>query len=205
MAAPEPPPPEPAPPPPPDAAEDARLQAEMETGPSSFESLLAQAVSPPSPAKPAKRSALRRIAAAVGWLLFVIVVGGAGAAIFWRDAVMDELPQTKAAYAFLGFDLPPPGDGLRLNGVSSSRTTVDGTPALVIEGKVTNTSGGRRTVPPMRGSLRDAKDQELQAWTFNAVDSKLDAGETTTFKTEIKQPSPQATGLSINFISPAAK
>jgi len=203
MAEPEPPPPEPAPPMP-DAAEDARLQAEMEKGPSSFDALLAQAVAPPAPKKP-QRSVLRRVAAAIGWLLFVIVVGGLGAAVFWRDIVMDQVPETKAVYAFLGFDLPPPGDGLRLNGVSSSRITVDGAPALVIEGKVTNTTSGRRAVPPMRGSLRDAKDQELQAWTFNAVDSKLDAGETTTFKTEIKQPSPAATGLSINFVAPATK
>lgn len=203
VIAPEPPPPpvEPVPLPLTDASEDARMEAGLEESVPSFEQILAKAVSPPA-AKPASTGSLaRRIAAVAGWVLFVVVVLGVAGAIFVRDVVMDDFPQTKPAYAFFGFDIPPPGDGLRLNSVNSSRTLVDGAPALVIEGKVTNTTGSRRSVPPMRGSLRDAKDQELQSWTFSAANPKLDAGESTTFHTEIKQPSPQATGLSINFLA----
>ncbi len=201
-ATPEPPPLplEPVPLPPTDVAEDARMEASFEDTVPNFDDILARAVAPPPVKTVRGRSLVRRFAGVAGWVLFAVVVLGVGGAIYARDVVMDDFPKTKPAYAFFGFDIPPPGDGLRLNTVNSSRTLVDGTPALVIEGKVTNTTGSRRSVPPMRGSLRDAKDQELQSWTFSAANPKLDAGESTTFHTEIKQPSPQATGLSINFL-----
>ncbi len=203
---PPPPPPEPEPEPVPspttEAAEDARLHAEAEEPPavSAFDEMLARAVAPPPrPAKPARPPVLKRLAAVVGWVLLVVVVGGLAAAAWERDVVMNAFPKTKPVYAFLGFELPPPGEGLRLTNVNSTRTTTDGVPVLVIEGKVTNTSDGPRDVPPMRGSLRDTKDQELQAWTFKADTAKLAAGETASFKTEVQKPSPQATGLSISF------
>ena len=201
----EPPPETPAEPPPTtEAAEDARLQAEAPAPPvpSPFEEMLAKAVAPPMPAaRPAKASRFKlgRIVRIAGWVLLVVVVGGIAAAAYERAAVMSAFPATKPAYAFLGFDIPPPGDGLRLTNVNSTRTTTDGVPALVIEGKVTNTTDGTRAVPAMRGSLRDAKDQELQSWVFKADTATLKAGETTSFKTEVKQPSPRATGLSISF------
>jgi predicted Zn finger-like uncharacterized protein len=215
VAAPEPPPPpppppapepEPIPPPTTEAAEDARLQADAEAAPASsaFDEMLAKAVAPPArkaaPAKPP-----RRIAAAIGWVLLVLVVGALAGAAYERDLVMAAFPQTKPAYAFLGFEIPPPGEGLRLTSVNSSRITNDGVPTLVIEGKVTNTTDAPHVVPPMRGSLRDAKDQELQSWVFKADSANLAAGETTSFKTEVQKPSPQATGLSISFTAETAK
>jgi predicted Zn finger-like uncharacterized protein len=205
---PEPPPPpplpepEPVPPPTTEAAEDARQHAEAEApvpAMPSFDEMLAKAVSPPARKPPPAPSKLRRVALAAGWVLLIVIVGGLSAAAYEHQAVMNALPRTKPIYAFLGFEIPPPGEGLRLTGVNSSRVTTDGVPTLVIEGKVTNTTNGARTVPPMRGSLRDAKDQELQSWLFKADDAKLAAGQSTSFKTEVKQPSPQATGLSISF------
>jgi hypothetical protein len=150
--------------------------------------------------KPPKRSTVGRVAAAIGWLLFVLILGvGAGAA-YMSDQVMEQWPESKGVYAFFGFDVPPPGTGLRLSNVNSSRVTVEGVPALVVEGKITNTTAGRRVVPPLRGSLRDANDNELQAWTFSASTPRLEGGESAPFRTEVRQPSTQATGLSIAFI-----
>lgn len=209
-AAPEPPPPplpepEPIAPPEPapttEAADDARLQAEAPAEPttSPFEEMLAKAVTPPARKPPAKGPNLRRLLVAAGWVLLVVVVGGLAAAAYEHRAVMNAFPGTKPVYAFLGFEIPPPGEGLRLTNVNSSRVTTDGVPALVIEGKVTNTSDGPRSVPAMRGSLRDAKDDELQSWMFKADTATLKPGESTSFKTEVRQPSPRATGLSISF------
>jgi predicted Zn finger-like uncharacterized protein len=202
--------PEPLPPlepPPLPAAEDAKAPLDAPAAAdSSFEAMLAKAVTSSAAKKaPPKPGIVGRIAKIAGWVVFILAAGGLAAAAVEREAVMDAFPKTQPVYAFFGFDIPPPGDGLRLTNVSSSRTTVDGTAALVIDGKVTNTTSTRRSIPPMRGSLRDAKDQELQAWTFNAETEKLDAGETTSFHTEVKQPSAQATGLSISFISGSAK
>lgn len=193
------------PPPTTEAAEDARLQADASAAPvgSPFEDMLAKAVAPSlrKPAAPSRLKSLnpKRLAVAAGWVLLVVLVGALAVVAFEHEAVMGALPGTKPVYAFLGFDLPPPGDGLRLTNVNSTRTTTDGVPALVIEGKVTNTTDAARPVPAMRGSLRDAQDQELQSWVFTADTAKLAAGESTSFKTEVKQPSPRATGLSISF------
>lgn len=207
-AEPEPPPPpplpepEPVPPPTTEAAEDARQQAaqDMPATPS-FDEMLARAVAPPVRKPAAGPSKIRRLAVAAGWVLLVVVVGSLAAAAYERTAVMNAFPRTKAAYAFLGFEIPPPGEGLRLTDVNSSRVTTGGVPTLVIEGKVTNTADGTRLVPSMRGSLRDAKDQELQSWLFKAETAKLGAGQSTSFKTEVKKPPTQATGLSISFTS----
>jgi hypothetical protein len=178
-----------------DAAADAQMQSETVLP-------LEEEAPPPKAAakKAAKRSVLGRIAAAIGWLLFVLVLGAGAALAYMSDQVMEEWPETKGVYAFLGFDVPPPGSGLRLSNVNSSRTTLEGVPALVVEGKITNTTPGRRVVPPLRGSLRDANDKELQSWTFSVPTPRLEGGETTPFRTEVRQPSAQATGLSIAFI-----
>jgi hypothetical protein len=150
--------------------------------------------------KPSQRSTFGRVAAAIGWLLFVLVLAAGAAAAYMSDQVMEQWPESKGIYAFLGFDVPPPGTGLRLSNVNSSRMTVEGVPALVVEGKITNTTAGRRVIPPLRGSLRDANDNELQAWTFSASTPRLEGGESAPFRTEVRQPSAQATGLSIAFI-----
>jgi hypothetical protein len=163
-------------------------------------------VEPPIPLRrgpkppPKKRSSFGRVAAVLGWVLFVMVLGAVADAGYMSDRVMEEFPETKGTYAFLGFDIPPPGNGLRLSNVNSTRVTAEGVPALVVEGKITNTTSGRRIVPPLRGSLRDANDKELQAWTFSAAAPKLEGGESASFRTEVRQPSPQATGLSITFV-----
>ncbi len=210
---PPPPPPEPEPLPPPvlelapesapmpDPAADARMQAE-----SASESLKPEpeAEAKPRGAKPAprKRSLLGRIAAAIGWLLFVVALGGLAAAAYENETVMEHFPETKPVFAALGFEIPGPGDGLQIpNGaVTSRRVEIEGVPALLIEGKVTNIAQKPRAVPMLRGSLRDAGDRELQAWTFKTAALKLEPGESATFRTEVRQPPPQATGLAITFV-----
>jgi hypothetical protein len=147
-----------------------------------------------------KRSTFARIAAAIGWLMFVIVLGGLAAAAYESDAVMEAYPGSKPVFEALGFEVPKPGDGLRLSNVTTVRVSLDGAPALVIEGKITNTTTSRRPVPALRGSLRDASDKEVHGWVFSAPADKLSAGDSIAFRTEVKQPSGQATGLSIAFV-----
>ena len=209
---PPPPPPEPEPEPEPmpmptaalgDQAADARAQAEAETPPPLPEAPVESAK--PARGKPPgakKRSALGRIAAVIGWLLFVMAAGGLVGAYVESDRVMEEFPETKVVFAALGFEVPAPGEGLKLTNVTSTRVTIEGAPALVVEGRVTNTANGRRDVPTLRGSLRDPTDRELHAWQFTASAEKLAAGEFATFRTEVVAPNPQATGLSITFVTP---
>lgn len=214
-AAPPPPPPEPEPAPEPapapleTAADDARAQSDASAEPEPLPPPLPEAPAEPlrlgrgKPGMPKKRSALGRIAAVIGWLLFVLAVGSLAGAAIESERVMEEFPESKPVFAMLGFDVPAPGDGLKLTNVTSTRVTIEGAPALVVEGRVTNTATGRREVPLLRGSLRDPTDRELHAWQFTASADKLAAGEVATFRTEVVAPNPQATGLSITFVMPA--
>lgn len=220
VAAPPPPPPPPPPEPEPapqsdrgpaafgDPAEDAHAQAEAEaqaeadTPPPLPEAPAESAKAARGKAPAKKRSTLGRIAAVIGWLLFVLAVGGLAGAAYESERVMEEFPETKPVFAALGFEVPAPGDGLKLTNVTSTRVTVEGAPSLVVEGRVTNTATGRRDVPKLRGSLRDPTDRELHAWQFTASADKLAAGETATFRTEVVAPNPNATGLSITFVVP---
>jgi hypothetical protein len=151
--------------------------------------------------EPRKRSLIGRIAIAACWLLFVMTLGVLAAAAYKSDTVVEELPETKPVFEALGFDLPKPSVYLKITDVTAARVEIERVPALVIEGKVTNTADGRRTVPPLRGSLRDDGDTEVYAWTFTVSASRLGAGESATFRTEVRQPSPRAKGMSVDFVN----
>src|SRR5206468_4059549 len=105
----------------------------------------------------------------------------------------------KPLYIAFGFTPPPPGDGLDLTFTSPVRAQVGGAAGLVIEGKVTNTRTTAQPVPPLRGSLRDSSDHELQTWQFRTPAEKLNPGETTSFKTEVRLQSSQASVVAITF------
>jgi len=187
----------------PEPAADARIQADSAPEPVPTPAEPMEEMKPARGDKPAprKRSVLGRIAAAIGWLLFVVALGGLSAAAYKSDTVMEQFPETKPVFEALGFEIPGPGEGLQIpNGaVTSRRTEIEGVPALVIEGRVTNVATTRRSVPMLRGSLRDAGDRELQSWTFKTSALKLEPGESASFRTEVRQPPPQATGLAITF------
>jgi hypothetical protein len=142
-----------------------------------------------------------RVAAVIGWLLFVLAVGGLAGAAIESERVMEEFPESKAIFEAFGFDVPKPDD-IKIHDVKASRVTIEEAPALIFEGMITNTAAGRRTVPPMRGSLRDGSDKEVQSWVFTAPAEKLAAGESISFRTEIRRPAAQASGLSITFVTP---
>lgn len=187
----------------PDPAADARMQADSAAdAPPLMAEAEAKSARAAKPA-PRKRSLLGRIAAAIGWLLFVVALGGLAGAAYENETVMEHFPETKPVFAALGFEIPGPGDGLQIpNGaVTSRRVEIEGVPALLIEGKVTNIAQKARAVPMLRGSLRDSGDRELQSWTFRPAAMKLEPGESAAFRTEVRQPPPQATGLAITFVA----
>lgn len=185
-----------------DPAADARMQAESTPEPEPLPEPV-QEMKPSRGRKPEarKRSLVGRIAIAACWLLFVMTLGVLAAAAYKSETVLEELPETKPVFEVLGFDIPKPSTYLKITDVTAARVEIERAPALVIEGKVTNVADGRRTVPPLRGSLRDDGDMEVHAWTFTVSTSRLGAGESATFRTEVRQPSPRAKGMSVDFVN----
>ena len=51
----------------------------------------------------------------------------------------------------------------------------------------------------MRGSVKDSRGKELFIWSFKTKDPRVLAGEKNSFETEIRNPPPGGTQLSITF------
>lgn len=153
------------------------------------------------PALPAPRR--RRVGAILGWAFFVLVAGAIGAAIYKRDAVMAHFPESTQVFEMLGLAAEQPATALRVEDIKLARTTTqDGVPVLQIEGRIVNTGAAARTVPTLRGILQDSAEREVQSWTFSVPSSRLDAGQSVAFRTEVRQPAAAAARVSIIFNDP---
>jgi predicted Zn finger-like uncharacterized protein len=151
--------------------------------------------------KPPRRARARREASlAAGWILFLVVVTGLAAGFYFgRAQLVAMVPQMTRLYDLVGLSAESAELGLELRDVKSVRRLVDGDRVVVIEGLVVNVSGQTRRVPPLRASLTDAEGEELDRWTFEAVDASLAPGEATEFETVAKNP-PREGNLSIDFV-----
>jgi predicted Zn finger-like uncharacterized protein len=147
------------------------------------------------------RKRRRPIAAAIGWALLGLVLVGLGVAVMERDRIMAMFPESRAVYEGLGFSVPDISASLKIGDITSSRTMQEGVPVLVIEARITNVTGYDQRVPRLRGVLSDAAGRELQAWTFAVSTPTLAPGESTPFRTEVRQPAAAATELRLVFIS----
>jgi hypothetical protein len=142
----------------------------------------------------------RRIAAAIGWLLFALTTGVIGAGYFAQGEIMARFPQTRAIYQALHLPVPQPGDGLEVVAPTPSLSTVDGTPTFTVTGKVRNVGDMARAVPAMRVSLRDAEGKEVAGWEFAAAEKRLEPGAETEFSTALPNPPSGASQLQILFL-----
>lgn len=159
-------------------------------------------VAPPQPPLSVPRARRVSMGAMVGWVLLGLVVLGVIGSVLQRKALIAEYPKVEPIFAALGLATPTAaGDGLVLEDLASSRTSQEGTVTLLVEGRIVNTSQETRDVPTMRGSLRDASDREVQAWTFDVPNRRLARGESTKFKTELRNPQAAGTDLAITFVS----
>lgn len=149
--------------------------------------------------RPEPRRARGGLARAM-WTLLIVVVGGTvGAAIVWRDAVMQTWPAAAPLYAHIGLGLEPPGTGLNLSNVRWKQDSRDGVRVFSVQGEVANISEVVRDVPPLLGILYDKDKRELQRWTFAAPEARLLPGEHVAFTTELKNPPAGSSRLDIRF------
>lgn len=151
-------------------------------------------------AQPAVRAPRRRIAAAIGWLLFALTTSAIGAGYFAQGEIMARFPQTRAIYQALHLPVPQPGDGLEVVAPTPALDTVDGTPTLAVTGRVRNTGDMARAVPAMRVSLRDTDGKEIAGWDFEAAEKRLEPGAETEFSTALPNPPSGASQLQILFL-----
>jgi predicted Zn finger-like uncharacterized protein len=175
----------------------------------------AVAVAAESEAEPIPRRAGPRFQAkpartgAVGWLIFLLVIGGGGFAGYkFRQQIVDHWPPATRLYTELGIPLRPIGEGLEIRNLNLSHVKRDSGMALTVAGEIVNTGNQPKDIPTLRASLLDAQQHELQHWVFASGHDRLLPGEAATFQTEVANPKPDATNISIIFTyesAPAAE
>jgi hypothetical protein len=89
------------------------------------------------------------------------------------------------------------GAALRVQALNVSKAIVNSVPALVIEGRVKNTSAKRQVVPPMLAVLNDKQGKEIKRWTFAPDAKELLPGTSVAFRTTAAAPPRNTAGVAI--------
>jgi hypothetical protein len=89
--------------------------------------------------------------------------------------------------------------------VTRTRRLVDGKSLLVIEGRVVNTTGDTRQLPPLEVALFDAAGDEVARWRVQTEQTSLDAGQSAPFETRRENPPETAREFALSFAAPAER
>jgi hypothetical protein len=90
---------------------------------------------------------------------------------------------------------------LRVQALNVSKAIVNSVPALVIEGRVKNTSAKRQALPTMLAVLNDKQGKEIKRWTFVPAAKELSPGKSVAFRTTAAAPPRNTAGVAI-LLSP---
>lgn len=146
----------------------------------------------PGPPRPQRRSG------ALGWLLFIVILGGAlGAAALYRERVVNVWPPAGKLYELVG--LPVAAYGLVLVDPVSERTSEGGSEILTVSGVVRSTLEGERPVPPLWVSLQDDTGRVLRKEMAVAEPAVLAAGAEAKYKVRFAAPPTEATKVAVTF------
>jgi predicted Zn finger-like uncharacterized protein len=152
----------------------------------------------PRPAITAPTSPRRHHRSGLGWVVLILLIGGAiVGAILGRDKVIALWPQAAQYYELVGLKSEPLGAGLDIASVTTTRNP-DG---LIVEGDIANKTAAPRSVPHLRVALRDANQHEL---IFKIVDpprERLLPGETSHFVVGFLPAPDAAAGVVVTFVA----
>ena len=137
---------------------------------------------------------------AVGWLLLLLfVVGAVAGDRLERERIVARFPQLADVYALVGAPVSARGPMLQLSEVTTASADVGGETVITVRGVVANISDLKQTLPSLHAQITDASGAVLVEWTFDPPHRELDAGGSTTFETETRNPPAGAQNVSITF------
>lgn len=146
-------------------------------------------------------SMLKIIIAAV---LLVLILGGIGAAVFLRDAIISTFPSAEGIYSVVGLEDDSLGAGLSINDVKSSRESIGGKDVLVVRGDVVNVSERSRNIPMLELRLADTEGETVQSAQSAPLKNELIAGDKISFEIQLENPSALARKLEVTFVERTA-
>ena len=150
-----------------------------------------------SPAREAKAKAFMWAAAAVA------VIGVVASAILFRAQVVRIWPTSQAAYAGLG--LPVEGPGLIIEAVRVEPTFQGGRPVLSVTGSIRNVKDEALDAPPIRINLLNRAGQAVAAKIARPLDARIPARALRHFAIAIADPPANAQDLEVRFEGPDAR
>lgn len=96
------------------------------------------------------------------------------------------------------------GKGLQISLVDPVARTVSGERILLLRGTITNESTVSRSLPLLVAALQDQSGTVLGRWTFAAGQTRLDAGQSATFRTEIRNAPAGTARVNVSFARDAS-
>lgn len=146
--------------------------------------------------EPQARSS-RRWAGRVPLVAAVALLGLSSAALAGRHQLAAIAPPTASVFSAIG--LPANTLGVELLGVKASLHEADGQSYLIVEGQIANPSKARRKIGELQLLLQDNTGREIYRWSIAAPVTRLDGGETASFKTRLAAPLREASDVLVRF------
>lgn len=155
----------------------------------------------PDHAKPARRRS--GLGLLLGWLLLVVVIAGLLAGgWYYRNQIVERVPQLQQLYDLAGVPLEAGHPGVELQDVTTQLNTVDGERVMTITGAVANISSQPREVPLLVATVTDPTGAVLVEWRFEAGKKQLAADEEVSFETR-REAIPQGElSVRVDFVLP---
>lgn len=149
---------------------------------------------PPTPGLRRRRRAVAAAIAAAATMLALIAL-----LILLREPIVTAMPGAAGVYGLVGLAPDSLGKGLEIRDVASARERVDGKEVMTVTGIVANVAQSRELLPPLRVTLYDSADEELQFVTVSHAQQNLDAGQAVRFETRISPANLEARRLRVGF------
>jgi Protein of unknown function (DUF3426). len=163
--------------------------------------------SPPAPRPDAEAEAKKRvrrrrlIVAGATAATLMLCLGGL---VALQKPITRAIPGMAALYHLFGLAPAPPGADLDIAEVTSSREWESGEDLLIVTGMVTNTAEEPRAIPPLRVTLFDAADRQVQETIVEPEKPVLAPSERVRFNARIANPASTARRMIVSFDTSAA-
>lgn len=177
-------------------------EAESETD----EPAPAESPLPPTPLDAeaaAKKHARRRQLIVAGAVMATLLLC-LGGLVALQQPITRAIPGMAALYHLVGLAPAPPGADLDIAEVTSSREWEGGEDLLIVTGTVTNTAEEPRAIPPLRVTLFDAADRQVQETIVEPEKAVLAPSEQVHFSARIANPASTARRMIVSFDTSAA-
>ena len=121
--------------------------------------------------------------------------------IVLRAPIVSALPSAAGVYGLFGLAADPLGAGLEIREIESARELHGGEDVLRVMGVVANVTDSAQSLPSIRVSLFNDKDEELQFTTLAQQNKNLAPGEVLSFDAKIIEPRPEARRIRVGFVA----